>query len=141
MILSGDSQVVVDTSVVSILSRPEDVRHSFYSEVLYDHQLLVSFQTLEERWFGAYYRNWENERIEALETHLSRFDVIWPSPTLVGICAKLRSDTRKAGNELAVADAWIAATAMMLGCPLASDNGDFRHVRGILGLMLIQYPG
>ena len=140
MTLSGDGQVVVDTSVVSILSRPEDVRHPFYSEALYDHQLLVSFQTLEERWFGAYYRNWGYERMEALEAHLNRFDVIWPNPTLIGICARLRSDTRKDGNELSSSDAWIAATAMMLDCPLAADNSDFSHVGHLLGIELIVYP-
>ena len=140
MILSRDDQVVVDTSVVSILSRPRDPRHSFYSEALYGQQLLVSFQTLEERWFGAYYRNWGDERMKELEAHLNRFNVVWPNPTLIGICARLRSDTRKAGNELSTADAWIAATAMMLDCPLAADNSDFSHVEDILGLNLIVYP-
>ena len=28
-------------------------------------------------------------------------------------------------------DAWIAATALTLGCPLASDDNDFRAVPGI----------
>ena len=140
MTLGREDQVVVDTSVVSILSRPRGPRHSFYSDTLYGQQLLVSFQTLEERWYGAHYRNWGDERMEELEAHLNRFDVVWPNPTLIGICTRLRSDTRKAGNELSTADAWIAATAMMLECPLAADNSDFRHVEHILGIELISYP-
>ena len=103
--------------------------------------LSISFQTLEERWYGAYYRNWGEKRMKALEEHLSRFDVVWPTPTLVDTCALIRSNTRKAGNKLSLADAWIAATAMMLGCPLAADNSDFSHVQNILGLTLIAYPG
>ena len=78
--------------------------------------------------------------MKELEAHLNRFNVVWPNPTLIGICARLRSDTRKAGNELSTADAWIAATAMMLDCPLAADNSDFSHVEDILGLNLIVYP-
>ena len=140
MTLSGIERIVVDTSVVSILSRPEDPRHLFYKALLDGRQLSISFQTLEERWYGAYYRNWGINRTEAMEQHLSQFDIIWPTPTLVGLCARLRSDTRKAGNELSLADAWIAATAKMLNCPLAADNSDFSHVEYILGIELLVYP-
>ena len=141
MTMNEFERVVADTSVVSILARPEDPRYSFYREALDGIPLSISFQTVEERWYGAYNRDWGEKRMKRLEAHLARFDVVWPDETLVGICAQLRSRTRKAGNELAVADAWIASTAMMLGCPLAADNGDFSHVQDILGLPLIQYPG
>ena len=140
MTLGGVERVVVDTSVVSILSHPDDPRHSYYQERLEGLHSLISFQTLEESWFGAYNRNWGDRRKRALEDHISRFEVIWPNPTLVDICARLRSNTRRTGNELALADAWIAATAMMLDCPLAADNSDFSHVEDILGLTLIVYP-
>ena len=140
MTLREPEQIVVDTSVVSILSRPEDPRHAFFREAVEGYRMSISFQTLEERWYGAYYRNWGDNRTEALEKHLDQFQVVWPTPELVDTCARLRSNTRKAGNELSLADAWIAATAMMINCPLAADNSDFSHVEHILGLTLIVYP-
>ena len=105
MTSSGAERVVVDTSVVSILSRPDDSRYSYYQDRLEGLQSVISFQTLEERWFGAYNRDWGNKRMRALEAYLSHFEVIWPDEMLVGVCARLRSDTRKSGNELAIADA------------------------------------
>ena len=141
MIMNEAEQVVLDTSVVSILSRPDDFRYSYYQQRLEGLKLVISFQTLEERWFGAYNRDWGHRRQRALEAQLGGFEVIWPTPTLVTTCARLRSDTKKAGHELLQADAWIAATAMLLDCPLAADNGDFSHVQHILGVTLIQYSG
>ena len=44
-------------------------------------------------------------------------------------------------TELKPGDAWIAATALALGCPLASDDNDFREVPGIEpALILIRRP-
>ena len=140
MTMNEAERVVLDTSVVSILSHPDDFRYFYYQQRLEELKLVVSFQTLEERWFGAYNRNWGNKRQRALEAQLAGIEVIWPTPTLVSTCARLRSDTRKAGHELLQADAWIAATAMMLDCPLAADNSDFSHAKDILGLTLIVYP-
>ena len=140
MTLDEVERIAVDTSVVSILARPEDPRYSFYREALDGIPLSISFQTVEERWYGAYNRDWGEKRMKALEAHLGRFDVVWPDETLIGICARLRSDTRKDGNELSSSDAWIAATAMMLDCPLAADNSDFSHVEHLLGIELIVYP-
>ncbi len=140
MTMKEAEPVVLDTSVVSILSRPDDFRYFYYQQRLEGLKLVVSFQTLEERWFGAFNRNWGIKKQRALEAQLGSFEVIWPTPTLVSTCARLRSDTRKAGHELLQADAWIAATAMMLDCPLAADNSDFSHAEDILGLTLIVYP-
>ena len=141
MTMNEAEQVVLDTSVVSILSYPDDFRHLYYRQRLEGLKLVISFQTLEERWFGAYNRNWGEKRQRALEAYLATYDVVWPTPTLVDTCARLRSDTRKAGNELSLADAWIAATAMTLNCPLAADNSDFSHVERVLGIEIIVYPG
>ena len=58
-------------------------------------------------------------------------------PAVVDISANLRSAQEGAGRRLNTADAWIAATALMLNCPLASHDGDFD---GIAGLQLIPDP-
>ena len=47
-----DRPIVVDTSVVSYIFNAHPVA-AFYVNALRGRQLAVSFQTLEEIWFGA----------------------------------------------------------------------------------------
>ena len=56
---------------------------------------------------------------------------------LVEISARLRSERERSGRRLNTADAWIAATAIMLGCPLASHDGDFLDIPN---LALVRMP-
>ena len=128
--------IVVDTSVVSILFR-KDAEAFYYAERLIDQRLFISFQTTEELWFGAYKSGWEGKRTDELAQHLQKYEVLWPNDEIVDICAKLRSERRGAGRRLDTADAWIAATAIYLECPLASHDRDFS---GIPHLTLIQQP-
>ena len=62
MTMNEEERVVLDTSVVSILSRPDDFRYFYYQQRLEGLKLTISFQTLEERWFGAYNRDWGEKR-------------------------------------------------------------------------------
>ena len=65
--------------------------------------------------------------------HPDRYEVVWSAPELVEISARLRDERERAGRKLNTADAWIAATAIML----ASHDGDFS---GIANLELIRAP-
>ena len=47
------SLIVLDTSVVSYIFRRDDGA-SFYLEQARGHRAVISFQTLEELWHGAY---------------------------------------------------------------------------------------
>ena len=128
--------VVLDTNVVSYIFDGDD-RAQYYLERIRGLRALVSFQTLEELWFGAYWGGWGERRKNELALHLEQYDVVWPDRSLVDASARLRSNRQKAGRSLNTADAWIAATAVMLDCPLASYDRDFS---GILDLELIQDP-
>ena len=130
--------IILDTSVVSIFyNRNDDDAFRFYEESLTGYRLQICFQTLEEARFGAHLRNWGKRRMSELQDHLGQFDVVWPNSDIVNACARLRSERRQSGRELSLADAWIAATALALGCPLASDDGDFDSIPE---LTLIQRP-
>ena len=130
----GTSLVVVDTTVVSLINRGGELGDYFNREIE-GKRAVISFQTLEEQWFGAYLNNWGDRRKNRLALDLDRYEVIWPNPELVDICARLRAERRRSGRELTTADAWIAATALLLQCPLASHDGDFN---GIPNLELIR---
>ncbi len=122
--------VVVDTSVVSIIHN-QDSRAPYYEKRLAGRRSFISFQTLEELWFGAYKDNWGQRRKTDLAAHLNQYDVVWVTQELIHISAHLRTERRSVGRELKAADAWIAATAILLKCPLASHDGDFADISNL----------
>ena len=128
--------VVVDPNVVSYFFRRDD-KAAYYEERIQGRRAVISYQTLEEVWYGAYSRGWGDRRKTELARHLEQYEVVWPNPELVEVCAQLRSQQKSVGRELAVADAWIAATAVLLNCPLVSHDGDFV---GIANLQLVRAP-
>ena len=134
--MTSVSYVVVDTSVVSLIERRSN-SSEYYRERLAEHLAVISFQTLEELRFGAFVNGWGSQRWEALLVRLRRYGVIWPDPALVETCARLRSERQRIGRRLEPADAWIAATALSLQCPLVSHDGDFDDIPG---LKLIRSP-
>ncbi len=122
--------VVLDTNVVSYIFNG-DARARYYVARIRGRRVFTSFQTVEELWYGAYSRGWGQRRTNELALHLEQYKVIWPNPELVEICARLRSKRKLAGRALQEADAWIAATALILKCPLASHDRDFSDVTGL----------
>ena len=128
--------IVLDSVVISYIYNM-DTRATYYLDRIEGLRAFISFQTLEESWKGAYSRGWGDRQKKELQQYLDQYEVIWPSRGLVDQCARLRSERERAGRSMSPADAWIAATALYLGCPLAS------HDRGFLGipnLDLIQSP-
>ena len=121
------SPVVLDTSVVSLLMRG-DADSTYYKSEIQGLRAVISFQTREEALFGAIRAGWGPRRISELQQHLGQYETVWSSLEMVEISARLRSDREKAGRRLNTADAWIAATAIMLDCPLASHDGDFSDI-------------
>jgi len=119
--------VVVDTSVVSLLMRSGSAAE-YYRNSIAGKRAVISFQTLEEAWFGAIKASWGEARRNRLAQHLDQFEVVWPTPEIVRICAHLRTEREQAGRRLGIADAWVAATAIMLRCPLVSHDGDFEDI-------------
>lgn len=118
---------VVDTSVVSILFNNQ-AKASQYADILDGTSAFISFQTLEERLYGAHLAGWGIKRIGELNAHLDQYTIVWPTFELVDIAARIRSQRERIGRKLHVADAWIAATALLLDCPLVSDDGDFEKI-------------
>ena len=119
--------VVLDTSVVSIIYR-SDPRSSYYEEQIKGRGAVISFQTLEELLFGAYNAGWGERRASELKRHIERYEVIRADAVLADISAQLRHERESVGRKLETADAWIAATAIMLECPLATDDKDFDDI-------------
>lgn len=133
---SVSSLVLLDTSVVSFIYN-RDPRASFYIERITGLHSAISFQTLEELAIWPIKNGWGARRRNDLAQHLDQYAVIWPTHEMVQISAELRAFRENIGRRLNTADAWIAATAVSLGCPLASHDRDFSEIPG---LELIKSP-
>ena len=122
--------ILLDTNIVSHIFNGSDIATP-YLERLRGQRVLISFQTLEELWHGAQWAGWGDRRRDELARHLDHYEVVWVGPELVDVCARLRTERKSAGRELPVADAWIAATALLLKCPLATRDHVFSDIPGL----------
>ena len=68
---------------------------------------------------------------------MQRFELVYADNDLCTVWARIRADARAAGRALSPQDAWVAATALALDAPLATNNRrDFEHVRKLRLLSL-----
>jgi tRNA(fMet)-specific endonuclease VapC len=73
---------------------------------------------------------WGFRRRTLLEQFMNGFGVVYADDALCTSWAMLRADARAGGRSLSPQDAWIAATALGLDAPLATNNrSDFEHVQ------------
>lgn len=124
--------VVVDTDVVSYLLRG-DSRAELYRDHLTGNLPVISFMTVAEldRW--ALSRDWGEDRKGRMERYLGESFVVYPaSRALCREWAKVIDEARRRGRPIGVADAWIAATALLNRIPLVTHNREhFAQVEGL----------
>ncbi len=123
--------VIVDTDVVSYTFK-RDTRHALYRPHLDGKLLYLSFMTLAELDFWADAHSWGARKRAELETFLQPYTVIESDRELCRQWAALRYQVQRDGFQIVIADAWIAATALLYNVPLVSHNRThFSHVRGL----------
>ena len=124
--------VVVDTNVMSHLWRRTDQEVvEFYDDALVGARLLISFMTEKELLIGMLASDWSDARRESLVAELDRYGVVHSSAKLVTTAAELQ---HLCGSQRpSEADLWIAATAYMLDCRLATEDQKLvNQVRGMV---------
>ena len=126
--------VVVDTDVLSFLYK-RDTRARLYEPHLNDPPFIVSFMSLAELRRWALERSWGESRQQELEDYLTRYLILHSDDQMCGRWAQAMNSACKRGRPVAPADAWIAATALLLDVPLITHNGT--HYSGIEGLRVI----
>lgn len=124
------ADLVVDTDVVSFGFRQDSRYIQFYGPAIQGHRALISFMTAAEMHFGALNRNWGEEKIEQLHRYLrQRYVHCGVTEEMCLQWAALIHDSKRQGRVLKPADAWIAATAIVLDLPLVSHNAkDFQYL-------------
>ena len=127
---------VVDTDVLSFWQK-RDSRGAEYSRSLAGRTLVISFQTVAEQLRWAAEKQWDERRRAELQEYLQRFLVYPYSADLAREWADIMAATTKVGRPLTAGDAWIAATARLIGAPLATHNR--RHFGAVPGLTIITF--
>jgi tRNA(fMet)-specific endonuclease VapC len=128
------SQIVVDTDVASYIFNWHSLAQH-YSDVLRGSELVLSFMSVAELRMGAISAGWGNRRRALLEQFIQGFELSYADNDLCTIWARVRVDARAAGRLLSPQDAWIAATALALDVPLATNNR--RHYDHVPKLRLL----
>jgi len=126
--------VVVDTDVLSFLYK-RDTRARLYEPHLNDPPFIISFMSLAELRRWTIERGWGENRRQELEDYLKRYLVLHSDDLMCDWWAKAMTGARARGRSIGPADAWIAATALLLDVPLVTHNGT--HYQGIEGLRVI----
>jgi tRNA(fMet)-specific endonuclease VapC len=108
-----------------------------YADALRGSDLILSFMTIAELRMGAISAGWGGRRRLLLKQFIQRFELVDADNDLCTVWARIRADARAAGRPLSPQDAWIAATALALDSPLATNNRrDFEHVQKLRLLSL-----
>jgi predicted nucleic acid-binding protein len=98
------SILLVDTNVVSILFNRNHTLRQVCIDAVAGHQLVISFM---------------------IRTEL----LLWPAANNWGETRLGKDSSRRAGQPIQTADAWIASAARQWGCPLVTtDFGDYAAI-------------
>lgn len=125
---------VVDTDVASFIFK-DDTRAALYRPHTADRIAVISFMALAELERWALSAGWGERRKQELERHLRRYSVAHSSPASCRVWAEVMDGSRRAGRPIAVADAWHAATALLLDLPLVIHNRS--HFANVTNLTII----
>lgn len=130
------SQIIVDTDVASYIYNWHSLAQQWV-DTLRGSELVLSFMSIAELRMGAIWAGWGPRRRTLMERFMEGFAVVYADNNLCTLWASLRADARAAGRSLSPQDAWIAATALALDAPLATNNRrDYDHVRRLQLLSL-----
>jgi tRNA(fMet)-specific endonuclease VapC len=122
------NQIVVDTDIASYIFNWHSSAKK-YVDALRGSQLVLSFMSIAEMRMGAIAAGWGARRCNLLEQFIDGFGTVYADDALCTSWAHIRAHARKSGRGLSPQDAWVAAAALGLGAPLATNNrDDFVHI-------------
>jgi predicted nucleic acid-binding protein len=136
--IAAPQTVVLDTGVYGRLLLPGTPipGSAKWRDALAGMTVVIAVQTRAELLFGAGKSGWGERRVADLRTQLDRTPTIPVSEEVVEAYASLRSQRHRTGHALAAkihnGDLWIAASAIAIQAPLASDDGIFVDAPGLV---------
>ena len=132
------ARLVVDTDVASFIFKWHPEFAPRYVALVRGCELVVSFMTLAEMRQGAFDAKWGPRKRDVLEAYLTDFSVLHSDDLLCSTWAAIRNESARKGRAMSSADAWVAATALVISAPLVTNNPkDYRHLDN---LQLVSAP-
>jgi predicted nucleic acid-binding protein len=126
---NATTRLVIDTDVASFIFKWHVDFAPRYVSMIRGAELVVSSMTLAEMRQGALDANWGQRKLDVLESYLGDFSVLHSDSILCSAWAEVRNESARKGRRMSSADAWIAATALVLSAPLVTNNPkDYRHL-------------
>lgn len=126
---TATAKLVVDTDVASFIFKWHPEFAPRYVDIIRGSELVVSFMTVAEMRQGALGANWGQRKRDMLEAYLADFSVLYSDSLLCATWAAVRNQSVRKGRQMGAADAWIAATALILSAPLVTNNPkDYFHL-------------
>jgi predicted nucleic acid-binding protein len=123
------ARLVVDTDVASFIFKWHPEFAPRYIGMVRGFELIVSFMTIAEMRQGALDAKWGARKCDVLEAYLADFSVLQSDSLLCSKWAAVRNESTRKGRPISSADAWIAATALVLSVPLVTNNPkDYLHL-------------
>jgi predicted nucleic acid-binding protein len=126
--------VIVDTDVASFIFKG-DTRGALYDPHIDVTNTLpaISFMTRAELEQWAVMYNWGQTKRDQLRAFIEGgFITVDSNEALCRMWAEVRGLAQRAGRQIDVADAWIAATAMLYNAELVTHNaGHFDFLPGL----------
>ena len=130
--------LLIATDIFSFILK-KDTRAEDYRKHLDGHLLFLSFMTVAEveRW--AMLHNWGQNRLNLLQKAIKRYVVKHSDNDICKTWGLIMTESKLNGLNIAVSDAWIAATAISLQIPLVTNNAkDFMKISGLTVITEIQ---
>jgi tRNA(fMet)-specific endonuclease VapC len=122
------NRVVVDTDVASYLFNWHSSAKAL-SDALRGFDLMLSFMTVAEMRAGAIAAQWGIRRRSVLDRFIRGFRVAYANDTMCSEWDRIRAASRALGRPVSPQDAWVAAAAVDLNAPLATNNQkDFQGI-------------
>ncbi|GBE30117.1 ribonuclease VapC1 [bacterium BMS3Bbin04] len=124
------SYLVLDTNIVSYIMKGDPLAEP-YKQHLLGKTLAISFMTVAELYEGAYRKGWGQKKMARLCQELQKYLVIPYSPSICEVWGRLRAERKH--QPISVDDGWVAATALVHGCPVVTHNEkDFHNITGLV---------
>lgn len=120
--------VVVDTDVLSYIFKRHPAGAPFI-DALEGRRLVVSFMTVAEIELGMVAAAWGDRLRHRMRRHLHRYEAVESNWEICRYWASVMQESASKGRPMSHEDGWIAATALYLRVPLATNNRrHFQHL-------------